>query len=151
MLITLQLNNIYFIKKALTMTYRPYWKSEFQKCLSDITNTGNLLYWEEVSEELSNSPNIIWEYVYKFNLRNKAAWILIYSSVYKETDRSREISSDAVRIVIVWNTKSGLKYYPAATKYRVENLFNNVQHEIQQIAKNCFNLNTYAGWVEHMP
>lgn len=133
------------------MTYRPYWKSEFQKCLTEIANTGNLLRYEEVSEELSTPEDIIWEYVYKFNLKNPAAWILIFSSIYKGNDRSREVNSDAVRIVLVWRTKRGLQYYPASTRYRVENLFSNTQSDIKSIAENCFNLHSYTGWLENMP
>lgn len=107
------------------MSYKPYWKSEFQNCLTSIAGKGKLLRWVEISDSLNTDQHRVWEYVYRFRLKNSAVSIVIFSSVYKETDRSREISSDAVRIVFEWNTKNGYRYSKVAKKYRVDSLFEN--------------------------
>lgn len=130
------------------MTYRPYWKSEFQNCLTSVINKGNLLRWEEISDFLSKE-NKIWEYVYKFHLKNPAVSIIIYSSVCKKTDRSRDINSDAVRIVLKWHTTDGDKYCRVSKKYRVHSLFKNLSAELVSTSENCFELNKYL-WVNSL-
>jgi hypothetical protein len=107
---------------------------------------GNLTWWEEVSEELESGGHKIWEYVYRFNLVNPAASIIIFSSVYKATDRSREINSDAVRIVYEWKTRNGLIYSKIAKKYRVDTLFENLEGALINASNDSFDLNKYV-WV----
>lgn len=128
------------------MSYKPYWKSEFQNCLTSVAGNGNLLRWEEISDSLSTDEHRVWEYVYRFRLRNPAVSLVIFSSVYKETDRSREVNSDAVRIVFEWKTKHGYKYSKVAKKYRVESLFENLGNELITASSDCFNLEKYS-WV----
>ncbi|HHQ4734711.1 MULTISPECIES: hypothetical protein [Aeromonas] len=128
------------------MPYQPYWKSEFQNHLTSMKGKGNLTWWEEVSEELESGGHKIWEYVYRFNLVNPAASIIIFSSVYKATDRSREINSDAVRIVYEWKTRNGLIYSKIAKKYRVDTLFENLEGALINASNDSFDLNKYV-WV----
>lgn len=128
------------------MPYQPYWKSEFQKCLTSVAGQGSLLRWEEISDLLSTEEHKIWEYVYRFRLRNPAVSIIIFSSVYKETDRSREANSDAVRVVFEWHTKNGDIYSKVAKKYRVDSLFENLKKELVDASNDCFDLEKYS-WV----
>lgn len=131
------------------MPYKPYWKSEFQNCLTSVAGQGNLLRWEEISDSLSTNEHQVWEYVYRFHLKNSAVSIIIYSSVYKKNDRSRDINSDAVRIVFEWHTKNGDLYTKVAKKYRVESLFENLGGELVSASKDCFDLNKYS-WVNSL-
>lgn len=128
------------------MPYKPYWKSEFQNCLTSIAGKGNLLRWEEISDSLNTDKHRVWEYVYRFRLKNPAVSIVIFSSVYKETDRSRDISSDAVRIVFEWHTKNGDLYSKVAKKYRVDSLFENLGKELIAASEDCFDLKKFS-WV----
>lgn len=128
------------------MLYQPYWKSEFQNHLTSMKGKGNLTWWEEVSDELESGEHKIWEYVYRFNLTNPAASIIIFSSVYKETDRSREVNSDAVRVIYEWKTKNGLIYSKIAKKYRVDTLFENLEAALISASNDSFDLNKYT-WV----
>lgn len=128
------------------MPYKPYWKSEFQNCLTSVANKGNLLRWEEISDFLNTEKHRVWEYVYRFRLKNPAVSIIIFSSVYKETDRSRDISSDAVRIVFEWHTKSDVLYSKVAKKYRVDSLFENLGKELITASELCFDLDKLS-WV----
>lgn len=128
------------------MPYKPYWKSEFQNCLTSLTGTRSLLRWEEISDSLNTDKHRVWEYVYRFRLKNPAVSIVIFSSVYKETDRSRDISSDAVRIVFEWHTKNGDLYSKVAKKYRVDSLFENLVKELIAASEDCFDLKKYS-WV----
>ena len=128
------------------MPYRPYWKSEFQNCLSSVSGQGNLVRWEEVSEELEAEGNKIWEYVYRFGLNNPSVSIIIFSSVYKNDDRSRDVNSDAVRIVYEWHTKNGVIYSKIAKKYRVDTLMDNLRQVLIDASQDCFNLERYE-WV----
>jgi hypothetical protein len=102
--------------------------------------------WEEVSDSLNTEEHRVWEYVYRFGLKNHAVSIVIFSSVYKETDRSRDINSDAVRIVFEWHTKKGDRYSKVAKKYRVDSLFENLGNELIAASEDCFNLEKYS-WV----
>lgn len=128
------------------MPYQPYWKSEFQNHLTSMKGKGNLTWWEEVSDELESDENKIWEYVYRFNLTNPAASIIIFSSVYKETDRSREANSDAVRVIYEWKTRNGIIYSKIAKKYRVDTLFENLEAALVSASNDSFDLNKYT-WV----
>jgi hypothetical protein len=132
--------------KECLMSYKPYWKSEFQKCLTEVKGKGNLTSWSEISSDLDAIGQTVLEYVYRFNLTHPAASIIIFSSVYKNSDRSREIGSDAVRIVYEWKTRNGTKYSKIAKKYRVENLFENLQKELMNASLDTDDLRKYD-WV----
>lgn len=131
------------------MTYKPYWKSEFQNCLTSVVGQGNLLRWQEISESLNTNEHQVWEYVYRFHLKNPSVSIIIYSSVYKTTDRSRDINSDAVRIVFEWQTINGVLYSKVAKKYRVDSLFKNLGNQLVSASMDCFDLNKYP-WVSSL-
>ena len=122
------------------MKYRSFWRSEFERLLSSLANQSNLLYWEEVSNKINNSDIETYEFVYKFKLKNKSVCILIFSSIDKKTDKTRDVGSDAIRMVYEWNTKNGLIYKRIAKRNRVENSFNNVRESLLNASENCFNL-----------
>ena len=130
--------------------YRSFWKSEFQNMLSSMVGTGNLCRWEEVSEELQNEESLIWEYVYRFSTKNSSVSILIYSSISKNNDKTRNVGSDAVRLVCEWQIKNGTVYKKFAKHNRVENMLNTVKKSITSQAKKCFQLN-YGDFSEVNP
>lgn len=126
--------------RSVTVSYKPYWKSEFQRCLTAVNQARNILGWREVSDSIANNGFPIWEYVYEIRLKNSSASLIVFSSVDKNTDRSREVSSDAVRVVYQWSTKNGSVYSKVCKKYRVESLFANLQKAIISASNECFNL-----------
>jgi len=127
------------------MEYKPYWKSEFQQTLSSLSYSSNLLDWEEVSGSIETGTLPINEFVYRFNLVNKSCSIIIFSSVDKSTERSRDVGADAVRIIYEWKTKNGLIYSRIAKRNRVDTLFENMSDSILQAASQCRNL-TVLSW-----
>ncbi|MEQ6435453.1 hypothetical protein V8Z74_10475 [Comamonas sp. w2-DMI] len=129
------------------MPYQPYWKSEFQNLLTSLKGQGNLVSWQEVSDKIESSDYKIWEYVYEYKLRNPAASIIIFSSIYKQDDRSRDINSDAVRIIYEWRTKSGKIYSKISKKYRVDSLFKNLKEELIKASNKSFELQQYE-WTD---
>jgi hypothetical protein len=122
------------------MKYKSFWKSEFEKLLSSISATNNLRFWEEVSENIQESEIKIWEYVYKFGLKNTSVNILIFSSIDKITDRSRAVGSDAIRVIFEWNTVNGKIYSKIAKRNRVEGTFHNVKATLLNSSEKCFKL-----------
>ncbi len=129
------------------MPYKPYWKSEFEKCLTATKGNGNLLRWEEISDSLSTSTHRVWEFVYRFHLKNRSASIIVYSSVYKKTEQSRDANSDAVRIVYEWRTGNGVLYAKIARKNRIDSLFQNLRDELISASEKCYDLTRHYSWV----
>jgi hypothetical protein len=105
------------------MAYKQYWKSEFKLALNSFSRVKNIIGWEEVSKEMESNDIPIKEFVYRIKLKNSKASIIIFSSVDKETERTRDIGSDAVRIIYEWNTKNGYVYCKIAKRNRIEALF----------------------------
>jgi len=85
--------------------------------------------------------------VYKFSLLNKSVSIIIYSSIEKQNDRTRDNATDAVRIVYEWTTKDGKKYSKIARHYRTESLLTNMSQSITAASIQCFALGEFE-WVE---
>lgn len=112
------------------MKYKQYWKSEFQAALTSICNRGVIKSWEEVSTAIQSDEITINEFVYRINLRHPSAAIIIFSSVDKATERTRDIGSDAVRIIYEWNTKNGIIYSRIKKRLRIDTLFENIQESI---------------------
>lgn len=131
------------------MLYKSYDKSAFQNCLNSIRYYKNILGWEEVSIEIASNSIDIKEYVYRISLKNKAASIIVFSSVDKRTDSSREVGSDAVRLVYEWVTKNGLRYSKIKKKYRVNSLFENLKQSLIEESEKCFSLHELQ-WCEHI-
>lgn len=129
------------------MGYKQYWKSEFQGTLSSFAKSNGMIGWQEVSEELEGDDVPIREFVYRISLRNPSASIIVFSSVDKATERTRENGTDAVRIIYEWKTKNGLIYSKIAKRNREETLFQNLEDSIVEAASNCFNLGNYS-WGE---
>jgi hypothetical protein len=126
------------------MTYKQYWKSEFQAALSSFCNMGAMNGWVEISKEMESGEIPINEFVYRIKLKNPNASIIVFSSVDKTTERTRDIGADAVRIIYEWNTKNGLIYSKIAKRNRVETLFDNMRGSITEAANNSSNLNFYS-------
>jgi hypothetical protein len=126
------------------MRYKQYWKSQFQAALSSFYRTGKVNGWKEVSEEMESEEIPINEFVYRISLKNPSASIIVFSSVDKITERTRDIGADAVRIIYEWKTENGLIYSKIAKRNRVETLFENLRESIVEAANNSFNLGSYS-------
>jgi 3-methyladenine DNA glycosylase/8-oxoguanine DNA glycosylase len=82
-----------------------------------------------------------WEHVYSVSTKNKAVDIIVFSSVDVRSGKTREKGSDAVRLVLRWETKFGYIYKRLGKHYRLETLFQNMEKTIKEAQSNCFNLN----------
>jgi hypothetical protein len=129
--------------------YKKYWKSGFQKNLSTFARTGVMNGWDEISTELENNDIPINEYVYRVKLKCNYASIIIYSSVDKITDETREKGCDAVRIIYEWKTKNGKIYCKIATRKRIKKLFENIKISVVEASKNYDRLNNYS-WQDNI-
>ena len=130
------------------MKYKQYWKSEFQKNLSTFARTGVMNGWDEISTEIESVDIPINEYVYRIKLKCKYASI-IFSSVDKKTDLTRDKNFDAVRIIYEWKTKNGNIYRKIATRKRVETLFENIKESVVEASKQYDRLNTFS-WKQNI-
>jgi len=126
------------------MKYKQYWKSEFERALRSFSSSGYIVGFEEISDELQNDEIPINEFVYRINLRNKSASIIVFSSVDKRTEKTRSVGADAVRIIYEWKTKNGMIYSKICKRNRVEALFTNVQESITESSEKCMNLSQFS-------
>jgi len=122
------------------MTYQSCSKYEFEKFLCSVAGVGKILSWKEASDELATHENPIWEYVYRFRLRNPSVNIVIYSSIDKRSQTTRSCGADAVRLIYEWRTKRGVVYRKIAKRNRVEGLFENLQLSLVGGSEKCFKL-----------
>ena len=122
------------------MKYKAFWKYEFEKILNSLVKKEMIIGWHETAKELQDIEIPIWEYVYRIKLKNRAASIIVYSSIDKQTDRSRRSGKDAVRIIYEWHTKNGLIYSKIVNRNRIESLFGNMRHSIIKASNECFDL-----------
>lgn len=67
-----------------------------------------------------------------------------FFSVDKRTDSTRDLGTDAVRVIFKWDTKNGVLYKKHKKLYRVDNLFVNLSEALAEAVKEIFNLNGKA-------
>lgn len=112
------------------MCYKKFSKAKFEFELCRIKKAyPNLIYgWKNVTEELNNISKIEHhEYVYRLICQGFVN-VLIYSSVDVRTDCTRDIGSDAVRLVLQKRNYNGSSSYCHLKKHlRVETLFDNIE------------------------
>lgn len=116
--------------------YKVFSKKQFEFLMRGMLINGRLGFMEEIS-----NGEDTWEYVYKISTKNKSVEILVFSSVDIRTGKTREKGSDAVRLVLRWQTKYGYIYKKLAKHYRLETLFQNMEKTIKDAQNNVFNLN----------
>lgn len=113
--------------------FKSYSKDKFERELTVIKDkNSDIRYWRDITAEVEkNSDNGLGEYVYCFITTKSDLEILIYSSIDRATDRSREIGEDAVRVVAKLN-KDGKVQYPYSKSHpRIETVFKNMAKSIK--------------------
>lgn len=110
--------------------FKGFSKAKFEYELSRIRRENNLDCWKDVTFEYPNS----WEYIYSIPLNVGGLSILIFSSVDIVSGFTRDIGSDAVRVVYRWKTKNGILYHHVSTHKRIDTLFLNLE---KSIMNNC--------------
>lgn len=116
-------------------SYKKFGKKEFEYMLRYSCIKHQLGFMQEVSEKWDS-----WEHIYEVSTKNKAVDILIFSSVDIRTSYTRDKGSDAVRVVIRWNTKNGPVFKRLAKHKRIETLFDNLSTTLLTTKQTVFNL-----------
>jgi hypothetical protein len=122
--------------KELGKMYKTFTKKQFEFLMRGMLINGRLGFMEEIDNGVDT-----WEHVYKISTKNKAVDILVFSSVDMRNGKTREKGSDAVRLVMRWNTKYGYIYKKLAKHYRLETLFQNMEKTIRSAHESVFKLN----------
>lgn len=107
--------------------FKIFSRKKFEYELSRIRRENNLSCWNDVTDDYPDS----WEYIYSIPISYIGGLsILIFSSVDLCEDCTRDIGSDAVRVVYRWNTRNGVLYHHIKKHNRVEKLFINLEKTI---------------------
>lgn len=120
--------------------YRSYSKKEFEFKIREIYRINNLFCkLVDVTERVGEIVPV-YEHVYSVPTKSSAVALLIYSSVDIRNARTREIGSDAVRIVMQWTIKkrndegqviaTKRVYRKVAKHLRIDTLFQNLEKTI---------------------
>lgn len=93
------------------MSYKTFSKAQFESELKYIVAKNRLGVWNfaeitaEVAEHAARAnqrPIPIYEYIYKVPTKSPVVDLLVYSSVDRNTGKTRDYGSDAVRVVMRW-------------------------------------------------
>jgi hypothetical protein len=125
----------------MAIRYKSYGKKQFKFELVSICIKNNIGFVTDITDEFIAEGQETWERIYKIQTKNPAVSILIFSSVDMRTNYTREIGSDAVRVVMKWETKKGNLYKKIAKHYRVQNLFQNLKGTLTEACSQIFSLN----------
>jgi hypothetical protein len=112
--------------------YQSYSKGQFERLLWLIKAEKGIGFIQEISGDLKNNSELPYcEYIYSIPTSLSNVRILIYSSVDKRTDMTRENGTDAVRIVLesVVNQKAYRK--KVQKRLRIKTLHKNLSESIQ--------------------
>lgn len=113
------------------MSFAVYSKKKFEYELSRIRKENGIGGWIDITERVAElSDGEIYEYVYAIPTNINKLNVVIYSSVDFETDVTREIGSDAVRVILLWETKNGILVNHVKKHLRIETLFSNLERTI---------------------
>lgn len=120
--------------------YYQYNRKHFEYDLKGILIRNKVGFLEDITEEWQKE-NYTWEIIYAVKTKNKSVDIIIFSSIDINTNFVRDIGSDAVKVVMRWQTKNGPVYKKVAHHYRLKTLFDNLENTLIQANSNIFNLN----------
>lgn len=112
--------------------YAVYSKEKFERELTRIRWKHGLSYWKDITSEMEEISGVhINEYVYAFQTNIGGLRLVVYSSVDMDTGLTRDIGSDAVRVIYVWHLKNGNIIYHRLRKHlRIKSLFENLEETI---------------------
>jgi hypothetical protein len=94
----------------------------------------------DFTDEFISEGNQSFEKIYKITTRNPAVSVLLYSSVSVSDNAVRAKGTDAVRLVLCWQTKQGKRYKKVAKHLRIETLFINIEKTLQGLQEQVFGL-----------
>jgi hypothetical protein len=123
--------------------YYNFSKAKFEYELKGISIRNKFSSFVDVTDRLRNIENNLLERVYFLTTKNKSVGVLIYSSIDLRTDRVREKGSDAIRLVLVWETKKGNLYKKIAKHLRVTSIFNNLENTLIKVNNDSSNLKVW--------
>jgi hypothetical protein len=116
--------------------YKCYSKKQFEYFLRNLLIENRLGFLSDVTD----THNQTWEYIYEVSTRNPSVKVIIFSSVDKRTQKTRDNGDDRVRLVLRWTNRKGEHVYKRLARHnRIETLFNNVKSTL--LNANVFNLN----------
>jgi hypothetical protein len=120
--------------------YFKFSRKHFEYELRGILIHNKLGRMEDYTDEFIAEGNQSFEKIYKLKSRNPAVEVLIYSSVDVTENKVRSKGSDAVRVVLCWNTKKGKRYKRVAKHLRIETLFKNLENTLLGLKEEVFDL-----------
>lgn len=123
------------------MSFKTFSKKQFEYLLNQELYKKRLGFMKEVQDFNTSYGWETWEYVYEISTKNPAVKIIIFSSIDKRTDRTREYGDDRVRLVMRWDTKSGPVYKRIKRHNRMDNLFTHLAATLKQAQDSVFKLN----------
>lgn len=114
-------------------------RDEFERCLDAISNFAEYsdeyykYDWVEDKEKgWIRKKGDIKEYCYFLELHSDKYCLKIYSSIWRDTDVTRDVGSDAIRIVVA-SAQTGKPVRPGFTRiHRVQNWRNNLRARISE-------------------
>ena len=115
--------------------YEKFTKKKFEYELLQLKLSGLILSYSNITEEWAkvlNSP--LKEFVYKLSLPIGYKYVVIYSTIDFSTFESRGKGDDALRVGLVWKTKSGVYYKKIGTRYRTGSVFVNLIKSVELAA-----------------
>ena len=130
----------------MSETFCVYNKEEFERELLKIVKGLDLpLYGvQDITEGLIQKGFNTKERIYKIKTKQANKAIIIYSSLDIRTDRTRDIGSDALRVIIWLRTKQGDFFKSYKKHYRVQTLFQNLGKTIEEI--NSTDITSFKGY-----
>ncbi len=130
------------INRAYVQRNKDEFEAELKKIQQSITYLGKR---SEVSKIIQSNGYITNEYVYRFRTGksdDEGLYLLVYSSVNKDTNNTRDCGEDAVRIVYVYTDKTyGYIYEKVKKCLRIQTLFKNVEYSLQAYLDKLFSQN----------
>ena len=115
--------------------FKSFSRKKFEYELLQLKNKDLISRYEDITEKWSRMSGVsIYEIVYELTVPyNRFFKIIIYSSVKRFGEQSREKGKDAIRVNLLWYMKGQLFIQPIRTLYRVEGLFNNIETTVKNI------------------
>lgn len=116
----------------MSKRYRKFGKAEFEWNMRELKSSLGFRDFLEVTDDLIRNGYKINERVYLLRTANPSVNILIYSSIDKSNEKVRDIGNDAVRLVLVWNTKKGRYFRKLHKHLRIETIFKNMEKSLKE-------------------
>lgn len=130
----------------MTKQFKVMEKNEFEMELKGIITRLGLKVEgiQDITDALNANNFGTKERIYKVKTAQSNKAILIYSSIDIRTDKSRDIGSDAVRVVVWLKTEQGNFFKSFKKHYRIKTIFKNLENTIKEI--NSTEIKSFKGY-----